>query len=284
MQKCRFSGQPLIIFIVFFVSFNLLLNVRVTAQGNINISPGRVIFDGQKKIMELNLTNGDHQDSAKYTISFVQIRMTEDGVFQWINDPDPGQKFADKFIRVFPRIVRLGPNDTQVVRLQLTRSDQLENGEYRSHLYFKSMVPQKALGAEDIKKDSNAMFNIEMTFGITVPVIIRVGEPTTMLNISDIKMETSTDGFKKLNLNLNRTGNMSVYGEVSAIYVAQNGKETQIGLLKNVAVYTPNLLLRVKVDIDTKQNVDLTKGKIRVVFSAKSGTRNEKLAEAELVL
>jgi len=260
-----------------------MLNLSLWAQGILNINPKRVIFDGQKRIMELNLTN-ESQDSAKYSISFVQVKMTEDGVFQWITTPDPGQNFADKFIRVFPRTVRLGPNDAQVVRLQLTNVDKLETGEYRSHLYFKSMIPQKALGSEDIKKDSSLLLNIEMTFGVTIPIIIRVGESTTIVNISDLKIESVSDGSKILHLNLNRSGNMSLYGEVDATYVAPNGKETSIGLTKGVAVYTPNPLLRVQVILENKPDVDLSKGKIRIVYSSKNETHPQKFAEAELVL
>jgi P pilus assembly chaperone PapD len=242
----------------------------------------RIIFDAQKRILELNVSN-DSQDSAKYVLSFVQIRMTEEGVMQWINTPDPGQKFADKYIRIFPRTVRLGPGDTQIVRLQLTKTDQMEQGEYRSHLYFKSLVPQKPLGAGDVKKDSGVFLNIEATFGITIPVFIRVGESTTKLNINDMKIETAANGSKQLKLTLNRTGNMSVYGEISVIHVAPNGKETKIGVLGNIAVYTPNALLRQIIDLDDKKGTDLSRGKLRIVFTSKTGTNNEKLAEAELM-
>jgi len=282
MKKIRCNIHISFLFIIFFVGFNLLLNLQLMAQGNLKVTPMRVIFDAQKRILELNVSN-DSQDSAKYVLSFVQIRMTEEGVMQWINTPDPGQKFADKYIRIFPRTVRLGPGDTQIVRLQLTKTDQMEQGEYRSHLYFKSLVPQKPLGATDVKKDSGVFLNIEATFGITIPVFIRVGESTTKLNINDMKIETAANGSKQLKLTLNRTGNMSVYGEISVIHVAPNGKETKIGVLGNIAVYTPNALLRQIIDLDDKKGTDLSRGKLRIVFTSKTGTNNEKLAEAELM-
>lgn len=275
--------HTIILRFILFVTFAAFFYMHSNAQGSLNVNPGRIIFEGQKRIIELNVNN-DSQDSAKYTISFVQIRMTEDGLMQWITTPDPGQNFADKFIRVYPRTVRLGPGNTQIVRLQLTNTDQLQPGEYRSHLYFQSMVPQKALGAGDINKNTGVVLNIEATFGMTYPVFIRVGESTTKLNISDIKLESKTNGPKTLHLNLNRSGNMSLYGEITASYIALNGKETQIGLLTNVAVYTPNALLKVQMDLDSKKDLDLTKGKIHIVYSAKSGKGVEKYAEADLVL
>jgi hypothetical protein len=283
VKKIRPIFQSSLLNFICFIFINIISYGQIRAQGNLNVNPSRVIFEGQKRITELNVNN-DSQDSAKYVISFVQIRMTEDGVMQWITSPDQGQNFADKYIRVFPRTVRLGPNETQIVRLQLTHTEQLVTGEYRSHLYFKSLVPQKALGAEDIKKDSGVLLNIEATFGFTMPVFIRVGESSTMMNISDIKLEKNANGSSKLNLNLKRSGNMSVYGDLYIYYISPNGKETQIGLLGNIAVYTPNTLLRVKIDLDSKKNIDLTNGKIRVVYSSMSGTHTAKLAETELNL
>lgn len=70
------------------------------AQGNLLITPRRVVFDGSKRSIDLNLANSG-QDTATYAISLVQIRMKEDGNFETITQPDPGQRFADKYIRFF---------------------------------------------------------------------------------------------------------------------------------------------------------------------------------------
>lgn len=265
------------------IGLSVLCSVNLKAQGNLLISPHRVVFQGQKKIMEMNLANVG-QDSAKYSISFLQYRMTEDGNYEEITSPDTGQKFADKNIRVFPRTVMLGPNESQVVKLQLTKSDQLEPGEYRSHIYFRAIPNQKALGEEDKKDTASITIKIIPVFGITIPVIIRVGESNTTVNISDIKLEKTEKGKTILSFTLNRTGNMSTYGDISILHISPSGKETKIGLSTGIAVYTPNLLRRVKVDLNFKSSVDLSSGIIRVLFSSQSDTRSEKLAEADLSL
>src|ERR1035437_5104872 len=215
------------VFSSFLISFIFIFNIPLMAQGVINVSPKRAVFEGQKRIIEVNLTN-DGQDSAKYTISFLQLRMTEDGKIEEIINPDPGQNYADKNIRFYPRSVMLGPNESQVVRLQLTKSDQLQNGEYRSHLYFKSMTPQKILGEALPNKDSVVSLSIRPIFGVTIPVIIRVGISDTKINITDLKFETIADGSQRLHFVINRTGNMSVYGDISVLHIAPNGKETKI--------------------------------------------------------
>jgi P pilus assembly chaperone PapD len=88
------------------------------AQGDLLITPRRVVFEGSKRSMDLNLANTG-KDTATYAISLMQIRMKEDGGFETITDPDPGQRFADRFIRFFPRSVTLGPNEAQAVKIKL---------------------------------------------------------------------------------------------------------------------------------------------------------------------
>ena len=137
----KITGVSSLLFICLFV----LCSSQLMAQGNLLISPTRIVFEGQTRIGELSLANTG-QDSAKYSISFVQYRMKEDGNYEEITAPDPGQNFADKNIRVFPRSVMLGPNESQVIKLQLIKTEQLEPGEYRSHIYFRAIPNQKALG------------------------------------------------------------------------------------------------------------------------------------------
>jgi P pilus assembly chaperone PapD len=84
------------------------------AQGDLLITPRRVVFEGSKRSMDLNLANIG-KDTATYAISL----MKEDGGFETITDPDPGQRFADRFIRFFPRSVTLGPNEAQAVKIKL---------------------------------------------------------------------------------------------------------------------------------------------------------------------
>lgn len=269
---------------LFFISFSLLCSSQLKAQGNLLISPHRVVFEGQKRVMEINLANTG-QDSAKYSVSFLQYKMKEDGAFEEINAPEPGLNFADKNVRVFPRTVMLGPNESQVIKLQLTKSDELAPGEYRSHIYFRAIANQKALGEGDVKKDSSAIsIKLVAVFGITVPVIIRVGESTTALKLTDLKLDKGADGTTKLFLTINRSGNMSAYGDITIFYKATNGTETQIGLVNGVAVYTPLALRNMKIDLDNKSNLDLSKGTLRAVFSSADDMHPVKLAEAELIL
>jgi len=69
----------------------------VAAQGDLLLMPRRVIFEGAKRYEELNLANTG-KDTARYVVSLMHVRMKEDGSFEEIAEPGPGENFADKYI------------------------------------------------------------------------------------------------------------------------------------------------------------------------------------------
>ena len=90
------------VFLLALVVFTGVMIPRAQAQGNLLVTPRRVVFDGSSRVMELNLANTG-RDTARYNISFIQYRMTEEGAFEEITEPDPGQFFADNHLRTSRR-------------------------------------------------------------------------------------------------------------------------------------------------------------------------------------
>lgn len=270
-------------FISLLVMFLAIYSSVAMAQGNLLITPRRVVFDGQKKSQELNLANTG-KDTAKYVISFLQIRMKENGGFETITVPDSGQNFADRYLRFFPRMVTLGPNEAQVIKVQLTKTGELQPGEYRSHIYFRAVPDEKPLGEEAPKDTTTIAVKLTPIFGITIPVIIRVGTSNTQVSLSDLSLNLPVDSLPRIKFTINRSGNMSVYGDITADYIAPNGKITTVGSIKGIAVYTPNLLRRVWVDLTKIVDVDFHTGKLRVTLSTPAEDKSVKLAETVLSL
>ena len=254
------------------------------AQGDLLITPRRVVFEGTKRSMDLNLANTG-KDTATYAISLMQIRMKEDGGFETITEPDPGQRFADRFIRFFPRTVTLGPNEAQAVKIQLIRSNELEPGEYRSHFYFRSIPKISPLGEKEKAKDTTTI-SVMLTpvFGITIPAIIRVGESTAKVTISDLGFEMVNDTIPRFNMVFNRSGNMSVFGDLTVDHISVRGKITRVGIANGVAVYTPNTKRRFQFNMNGVPGVDFKTGTLRVIYTASSDVKPVRLAEAELPL
>jgi hypothetical protein len=284
------SGSVQLLFYSLFIPVWIALSVfpftGTKAQGNLVIIPRRVVFEGSVKTQEITLANGG-TDTAKYLISLVQMRMKEDGSFEHITVPDPGQNFADKYIRFYPRTVTLAPKESQMVKMQLVKGQKMEPGEYRSHIYFRAEPKTKPLGEKDTPRDTTAFSaSLSPVFGITIPVIIRVGESTGKVNLSDLSVVRVNDTLSKCKMTFNRSGNSSVYGDIVVNYTSPEGKVTQVATIKGFAVYTPNPLRRFDCKLDNIKGVDYRKGKLHVLYSTQVGTstRPLKLAEAELIL
>jgi hypothetical protein len=211
--------------------------------------------------------------------------MKEDGGFETITDPDPGQRFADRFIRFFPRSVTLGPNEAQVVKIQLIRSNELVPGEYRSHFYFRAIPKITPLGEGEAVKDTTTI-SVRLTpiFGITIPAIIRVGESTAKVSFSDLGFEMANDTIPRFSMVFNRSGNMSVFGDLTVDHISIQGKITRVGIANGVAVYTPNTKRRFQFNLNRVPGVDFRTGTLRVIYTASSDVKPVRLAEAELVL
>jgi hypothetical protein len=271
---------------LFFLSgltfFSFFYSSTLMAQGNLLVTPKRVVFDGNKRSEELNLANIG-KDTATYIISFIQIRMKEDGTFERISQPDTGQNFADKNLRFFPRSVTLGPNEAQTVKVQLTKSNDLAPGEYRSHLYFRASPPEKPLGDIEPQKDSVLSVHLVPIFGISIPVIIRKGESTAKVTIPDINFQTERDTLHSVDITFVRSGNMSVYGDVAVDHISPQGKVTRVGAVKGLAVYTPNLKRRFHLILNNVPGVNFRSGKLHVIYEDQS-SRPLVLADKEIPL
>ena len=264
--------------------FSIFFTPSLLAQGDLLVTPRRVVFSGSQRVVELNLANTG-QDMAQYNVSIIQYRMTEEGAFEEITEPDPGQFFADKNLRFFPRIVTLAPNEAQTVKMQVINQDRLAPGEYRSHVYFRAVPKETALGFENQNQDTTSLsVRLIPIFGITIPVIIQVGESDTEVSLSDLSVEAVNDTTNRLHMTFNRTGNMSVYGDLKVIHIAPDGSETNVGTVNGIAVYTPNALRKFRFDLDRTKNVNYKSGKIRITYSAQSDVAPKTFATAELNL
>jgi len=280
-SRCCRLKSFLILFIII-VGTLAILPVKSFAQGDLLITPRRVVFEGTKRSMDLNLANTG-KDTATYAISLIQIRMKEDGGFETVTEPDPDQRFADRYIRFFPRSVTLGPNEAQTVKIQLIRSNELEPGEYRSHFYFRSVPKITPLGeGKEVKDTSNISVVLTPIFGITIPAIIRVGPSTAKVTISDLGFEMINDTIPRFSLVFNRSGNMSVFGDLSVDHISNQGKITRVGIANGVAVYTPNTKRRFQFNLNRVPGVDFRTGTLRVIYSAPSDVKPVRLAEADL--
>ena len=167
--------------------------------------------------------------------------------------------------------------------MQITKTNELTPGEYRSHLYFRAVPNETPLGEGESAKDSGISVKIIPVFGISVPMIIRIGENNAQVNLSNGSFYMEKDSTPIVKMTFNRQGNMSVYGDISIDHISEEGKITRVGTVKGLAVYTPNALRNCRIALDRRTGVDFNEGKLRIVYSDQS-PKATKLAEDEIVL
>lgn len=261
----------------------MLIPFHLLAQGDLLITPRRVVFEGNKQSQELTLANTG-SDTARYNVSFLQYRMTEDGAFEEITQPDSGQYFADAYLRFFPRSVTLAPNEAQVVRMQFRRKPDMKDAEYRSHVYFRAVPDEKPLG--DLPSQDSASIGIRLIpiFGISIPVIVRVGDLKVNVDITNANVVATSDSVTELALTFSRTGDKSVYGDLTVKWQPESGDAVEVGLVRGIAVYTPNILRNFTMQLQNLPGVDYTRGKLLIKYQASSDLAPELFAEKEILL
>jgi hypothetical protein len=252
------------------------------AQGDLLITPSRVVFEGSKQKEEVNLVNTG-KDTATYSISFVQYNMKEDGSFVLIEKPDSGQMFAEPFLRIFPRQVTLAPGEPQVIIVQFRRKPDMADGEYRSHLYFRSEKNYLPLGIKNKGKDTT-LVSIQLIpiFGMSIPVIIRTGIGKGISTLSNPKLETYQDTIQTLKFTLNRTGNISVYGDILVQYIPLQGKPYQVGTIAGIGVYTNLSRRNIAIRLKNISGKLLANGKLKIQYISNGESKKVVYAETEM--
>src|SRR5690606_12465174 len=246
------------------------------------VFPKRMVFTDDQRSQEFTLVNSGN-DSATYNMSLINFRMTESGQFESINQPDSGQHFADQNLRIFPRTVTLPPREVQKVKIQVFRASQLVEGEYRSHLSFQAVNEKKPLGEKvEEEKTTGITTRINIDLGITVPVILLVGDPLATAGVSQIILDTADGNAPQLDFIIHRKGSKSLYGDIKLIHTAPSGRETEVGTLKGVAVYAPIPQRHFSISVAHTEKVDYSSGKLSVIYHVHEKTEN--LAVAEMVL
>ena len=254
------------------------------AQGDLLITPTRVIFEGRKQSESIYLVNVG-KERATYSISFIQNYQTEEGAYKRAESSENDEMFADKYLRFYPRTVSLEPGESQTIKLQFRRTSEMKDGEYRSHMYFRSEESYDPLG--ESKQDTAKTISVKLIpiYGISIPVIIRSGEVNVNATLSDFEIQNNQDAAPLLKFTINRAGNMSVIGDLSVEYISEKGDVFEIGKLKNVAVY-PNINQRfVTINLNQTNDLNLKNGKLRINYSSLFEVKNQEVfAKTEIDL
>jgi hypothetical protein len=249
------------------------------AAGDLLVAPTRVILDGSRGT-EVVLNNIG-SEPATYRISLEIKRMTAEGGLDEIAEEDvtSAERAALDMIAFSPRRVTLPPNQPQVVRVGVRLPEGTPPGEYRAHMLFRA-VPDAAPATATPKPASEGV-SIALTpiYGITIPVIVRVGAVGAEASIGEAWVSETQDG-PAFNFDLSRTGNRSVYGDIE---VTRPGLAEPLLVARGIAVYPEVGARKVSLRVPGELAAKL-KGPVRIRYTEDREIGGGTIDEAERVV
>ncbi|RZJ10616.1 MAG: molecular chaperone [Rubrivivax sp.] len=262
-----------------------LLVLSRAALADLMLFPTRIVFDKQQRAAQVELMN-QGKTPETYRINLVNRRMGPNGEFIAIEQPGPGEQFADLMLRYSPRQVTIPPGGSQVVRILLRKPDELATGEYRSHLQF-DRVPEAtgATSVEDMARRGNPDVGvvIQALVGASIPVIVRQGDTQAQVELANLAVQPpSAAAPGVLSFQMKREGNRSVYGDLVATFTTAAGVTFEVARAGGVAVYVPNAARRVQMPLQLPAGGALPAGILKLALRDRPEAGGKLLAEASL--
>ena len=245
--------------------------------GDLLVAPTRIVLDGRKGT-EIILNNIG-EEPATYRVSVEFRRMTANGDLVDVPTPSATDKSAEDMIIYSPRKVVLAPHEPQVIRIAARPAQGVPDGEYRVHMLFRAIPPATPVTQATDKKPKGVQFKLTPVYGVTIPVIVRLGNLQATAGIADVRLE-KRDGMPVVGLDLTRAGTRSTYGEVRVI---KAGVKDPIAIQKGVAVYTEVDKRHVSVPVQESVR-GLASGPVTVQYLETYDDGTHLLAETQAVL
>ncbi|MDQ3288525.1 MAG: molecular chaperone [Pseudomonadota bacterium] len=261
----------------------LICSAQATAQ--LMVHPTRIVLENDERSAQLEIINNSDKPTV-YRISLVNRRMDEVGGFSPIEAALPGEQFVDGMVRYSPRRVALAPGASQIVRVMARKPADLASGEYRSHLLFAEQDDPAARSAAAGSSNGEIGVSLTALVGVSIPVIVRHGATAATVALGQLALELSAaGGIPMLSLEMSRTGNRSVHGDLAVDFVpAGGGAAVTVGRAGGVAVYTPNLLRLARLPLVFPPGASVKGGTLRVSYREPPERGGALLAEASLLL
>jgi P pilus assembly chaperone PapD len=246
-------------------------------EGDLLVAPTSLVLDWHKGAEVIVNNIGD--EPATYRVSIEFRRMTENGDLVDVATPSGTDQKAEDMIVYAPRKVVLAPHEPQAIRIAARPPQGLPDGEYRVHLLFRAIPPATPIVQPTGEQPKGVQFKLTPVYGVTIPVIVRLGNLQATAGIANVHLETKS-GLPAIGLDLVRQGSRSTYGEVR---VVKAGVKDPIAVQKGVAVYTEIGKRHVSVVIPENERTAAS-GPVTVQYLETYDDGTHLLAETQAVL
>ena len=265
-----------------------MLGAAQAAHAGLMLYPTRIVLEKHQRAAQVELTNSGTTPET-YRVNLVNRRMGENGEFIAIQEAGPGEKFAEPLLRYSPRQVTLKPGESQIVRLLVRKPADLAAGEYRSHLQFDRVADVEDLSSVDqAGKAAETAIGLKITalIGASIPVIILQGETQASATLTDLALAWPAQavGGPALTYQIKRSGNRSVYGDLTAYFTPQGGQPLELAKAGGLAVYAPNAMRRVRMDLVLPPGRRLEAGVLSLQFRERADAGGRLISEARLTM
>ncbi len=255
----------------------LPLQLAAAGVGDLLVAPTRLVLNGGRSAEVI--LNNIGEEPATYRISAEFRRMNPDGTLEEVAEPTQAENAARDMLIFAPRRVTLAPREPQSIRVAARPPAGLPDGEYRIHLLFRAVPPATPVAKPASEPAKGLSFKLTPIYGVTIPVIVRLGNLDVKAAISNVRVERR-EGKPVIALDVDRTGGRSTFGEVR---VLKSGVKDPIAQSRAVAVYTELNQREVVVPVDEAFTGDLT-GPVTVQYVDSFDDGTKTLAETQAVL
>jgi len=227
----------------------------VGGLGDINLYPKRLVITDRDRLGTIGLYNRSPA-TGEYEITISDKIMMPDGSIVALTDDilqnaPPGYHPASALLRYSPKSVQLPGNESQTVRIVPRLPADTPPGEYRAHLTVSAVPPIAETDSitAAVNGDTSSGIGVQILprFGISVPVIVRIGTTTLNAGISHAQLEQSAESTWDFSVTLTRGGTRSAFGDV---IVTAPGFAKPIAQLRGVGLYTEITSRTVRIPLD----------------------------------
>ena len=229
----------------------------VGGMGDINLYPKRIVIQDRQRIATVGLYNRAAAQ-GNYEVVLNDMMMSPSGTIVDLASVKDETlrarvKTASSLLRWSPRKIVLPSNEAQTIRIMARIPPELPPGEYRTHFSVMQVPIDNAAGnsienaAGQTKSGGGIGVRIVPRFGITIPVIVRVGETTLTTGQRDLSVRPMGKGRSGVALTITRSGTRSAFGNVT---VTASGSSKPFAIIKGIGVYPEVDQRAVMVPID----------------------------------
>lgn len=205
------------------------------AESNmVMVDPLRLVFKDGKNSARLTITNTS-KTQKQYRIKTFPLRMDKNGGLHKPEKVTKREAIATKMVHFSPRVTTIPSGKMQTVRVAVRRPPGLPAGDYFTYINV-SIVPLKEPLPQ--KKTEKGAVALSMNIGISLPIIVTVGEEDAQVDLSSVQLFKNKENKKEFRMALRRGGKYNSYNSIS-VYGMVNGEEKLIAHNKRVVTYVP---------------------------------------------